>query len=958
MWLENPEDPHGQLKTYQFKSILFGATSSPFILNAVIQYHLEGSPSNTTTDMLRNTYVDNLVTGTKDDQTATDYYHQSIQVMRDGGFNLRSWATNSTSLLKQAEEDNKLDPDLPFVKVLGMHWHTQKDTLCYKPQTEETNSLEAHTKRQVVRQTSTLFDPLGFLAPVHIRAKMLIQKLWTKGLQWDDKMDDVLQREWIGIQGDLETARLIDINRPYFRDINHLHDQCELHVFADASTKAYGAVAYLKRDKDCSFILAKSRVKPLKDITLPRLELLAAFVAAKMTQFLITTLSELNIQRMILWCDSQIVLHWISSKTRLPVFIENRVKVIRQTDFDESKYCSTAENPADLLTRGVSTEILKNSILWLKGPRWLATGEEPIWDAEDNKVLSCQSEDNDDATTQQPEDFSNGGIDSVINIERYSSLGKVLRITAYVLRFIKALKQRKTEVTGFISVPELNEAKDLLIKSIQRNVFEKELEGLKTEKTKSNALVRQLKLFLDDKGLIRSGGRLHNARLEYNAKHPILIPRNHHLTDLIIRWAHTMVLHARITSTVTYIRNTYWIPRIRQVVKKILRTCVTCRKVQGKPYQIPVVPPLPSCRINEAPPFVVTGVDFTGALYYKSASVNTKAYICLFTCAVTRAVHLEVVTDMTTKTFLQALRKFAARRSSPRHLISDNGSTFLSAASEIQSICKDDQVHNYLTSRNIQWTFIPKRAPWFGGFYERLVGVTKTALKKVLTHQLATLDELVTLVTEVEAVINDRPLTYTTTDLEEPIPLTPSMLLYGRMINTLHGWDVSEEDLQDPDFGNEVSLRRHLKGLDHKFQQLWSRWRGEYLPALREAHSANKQRGVTENTIRTGDVVQVHEDNQKRVKWPLALVTKLNKGHDGLVRSAEIRMKGGVSNRPIVKLYPLEVASTLQDDSQTRDCDKLNNDKHTDTPTNPGKPVRQAANRAGMRIKQWAKQLV
>ena len=349
------------------------------------------------------------------------------------------------------------------------------------------------------------------------------------------------------------------------------------------------------------------------------------------------------------------------------------------------------------------------------------------------------------------------------------------------------------------------------------------------------------------------------------------------------------------------------------------------------------------------------GVDYTGALFYKTSNnKQNKAYICLFTCAVTRAVHLEVVTDMTTETFLAAFRRFAARRSLPSHLISDNGSTFLTASNEVQKICNDARTKEYMNSKSVEWTFIPKRAPWFGGFYERLVGVTKSVLKKILAHSLLTLDELITLVTEVEAVVNDRPLTYVPSTMDEPEPLTPSMMLQGKRNHTLPHQYVDLEEVKDPDHGT-TCLQRRQAYLDHLFGQLWTRWKQEYLPALRDYHkNQEKGRGNSINNIKVGDVVLVHEDNQKRLKWPLAIVTKVNKGNDGLVRSAEIRMKGGISNRPIVKLYPLEVTASLQD----QEPETSDNDGHTDTNANRGRPLRQAANKAGARIKQWAKLLV
>lgn len=412
--------------------------------------------------------------------------------------------------------------------------------------------------------------------------------------------------------------------------------------------------------------------------------------------------------------------------------------------------------------------------------------------------------------------------------------------------------------------------------------------------------------------------------------------------------------------TAAMIRNTFWIPRIRQVLKSILRVCVTCLKVNGGSYKLPESPPLPKFRLLEAPPFTVCGVDFTGVLFFRSPLSNTnKAYICLFTCAVTRAIHLEVVTDMTTDSFIRAFRRFAGRCSLPRHMVSDNGLTFVAGANIIKKLCNDKTVNTYLANHNVEWTFIPKRAPWFGGFYERLIGITKTTLKKMLGRYLVTLDELLTLVVEVEALVNERPVTYTFTELQEPQPLTPSMLLYGRSLTVLPHQNVSEDELNDPDYNvDQSTLDKRSKHLDMLIDQAWKRWKSDYLPHLREAHINNaKIRGrTTQNQVGIGDVVLVHSDTNKRTHWPLAVVTRLNWGNDGLVRSVEIKTKHGTTNRPLAKLYPLEVSSHFEISS-----DQVNPIDHTtDKPSNelPQKAKRQAALGAKEQIRKWTSQLL
>ena len=214
----------------------------------------------------------------------------------------------------------------------------------------------------------------------------------------------------------------------------------------------------------------------------------------------------------------------------------------------------------------------------------------------------------------------------------------------------------------------------------------------------------QFGLFLDDKGLWRCGGRLGNIALPYTTKHPLLLPRGHPITFLIIRDAHKRVQHNGVRETLTEIRTKYWIMKARSLVRSIISRCVVCKRFEGAAYRSPPPPPLPTFRIREEPPFTHTGVDFAGPLYIRTtgSSATNKAWICLFTCCVVRAVHLEIVTDMSTETFIRCLKRFAARRGMPRKFVSDNGSTFKATAKFLKTVFKDDAVLDHLAGVGIE----------------------------------------------------------------------------------------------------------------------------------------------------------------------------------------------------------------------------------------------------------------
>ena len=307
----------------------------------------------------------------------------------------------------------------------------------------------------------------------------------------------------------------------------------------------------------------------------------------------------------------------------------------------------------------------------------------------------------------------------------------------------------------------------------------------------------------------------------------------------------------------------------------------------------------------------MTGIDFTGAMYVKKEGVvdEFKVYVCLFTCASTRAIHLEVVTDLTETTFLQAFQRFAARRSLPRLVISDNASTYTAAAKELNKLFQSITLKTALIHKGTTWQFIPKRAPWYGGFWERLVGMVKTSLK-TLGRAFITLTDLQTIIVEVEAVLNDRPLTHLSSVTGDPEPLTPSHLLCGRRIVPLPHPDLGDDELSDPDYHSADQLRNKVDRQGLLLQHFRSRWKKEYLTSLREVHRTT---GVTEQTVKIGEVVQIHDD-LPRNQWKLAVIEDLKKGDDGYIRSVTVvqRMGEPIDRLHVCTLWRYQQMSTLR----------------------------------------------
>jgi hypothetical protein len=785
------------------------------MLNATLRCHLEHYDSPVVQDIKDNIYVDNIISGCDLEVDSLVYYKEARSIMRDALFNLHSWASNSQSLQELALKDKTADPKTT-VNILGLKWNPSTDILSF-PSTQDYTPPPTITKRHVLQISSKIFDPLGLLSPVTVKAKLLIQELWQNELEWDEPLPSALQSKWLNLAKELQEATNICMTRRHLSETPPSNSTTHIHVFVDASPKAYGAVAYLTNGNQSCPMMAKSRLAPLKQLTLPQLELMAAVIGARLANFLSRTLSSrypnLNVR---LWSDSEIVLHWINSSKPLKQFITHRINEIKNL-FPTSiwNHCPTDQNPADLLTRGITPLQLQSSSLWQNGPTWLRRESTwPTWNPTHTANLSLFEEPTKGLHPTIPPETTDttSGIHLIIDTSRYSSLTKLLFVTAYVYRFLHNLRKDCQKVVGPISATETQAALKLWIANCQSLHYDNELANLTSSSSTRLPLVRQLRLFLDHDGFLRCGGRVHNPPLSELAKFPYLLPKGCRLTELIVQDAHCKQLHSGINATVTALRQTYWITAIRQYVKKLLRRCVTCRKVIGTPFKAPDPAPLPRIRVEEKPPFAVTGVDFGGPLYVRTQLGEAKTYICLFTCAITRSVHLEIVTDLSEEKFLLAFRRFASRKSLPLTMISDNASTYIASAETLKELFQSPSLKEAFSRQGVEWKFIPKRAPWYGGFWERLIGLTMTALKKTLGRTSVTLEELQTLIVEVEAILNDRPITSVSGDINHEEPLTPSHLLYGRRITSLpFDTSVCDDDLNDPDYANGSNIRRRAK---------------------------------------------------------------------------------------------------------------------------------------------------
>ena len=666
-----------------------------------------------------------MVSGVDQESQAIQYYRLSRGIMQDANMNLQQWSSNSTELSCLVHEDST-GSQRKTCGVLGLKWNLEEDTIQLQQKPVTLPEEKPCTKRQVLSSLSSVFDPIGFISPVVVPGKVFVSTLWQKQYEWDEILPVDLQEQYHKIEGEIESATNLSFKRHLDFDKTL---PVEMHVFCDASPNVAAAccVYFIQNDK-VEFISSKFKIASTKfQRTVPQWEMVAMEIGARHAETIKTIYNE-DFPEIVsyYWTDSLICLQWLSTKRQLKVFVQNRKSaILKLTEMSSWSHVRSADNPADILSRGCTTKELEKSQLWKKGPSWLPShyfqpAKQSV-NLSDEEIVFISSP----AVTEEyfnAEPISKP-LSNLFDMSNVKSYNRLLRVMAYVLRFITKLKKvtagtnrgvktnLESHVNDCVKVPtskELSVAECIILKLHQAEHFKYELNYLKNMKNHSQKpkpnLVRQLNLAINDNSLIVARGRLEYSNIQRESKEPILIAKSH-LSTLIIQSVHSRQLHAGIGGTVVALRRRFWLPSARQVVKAILRKCVICRYQESKPYPLPPSPPLPDFRLNSTKPFQVVGIDFTGHLIVKTNGKNrTKCYVCLFACSTTRNVNLEVVNDMTTDQFLQAFRRHCAVYGVPSMIICDNAKTFIKADEELCKLLQsfdDPKVQTHLSNKRI-----------------------------------------------------------------------------------------------------------------------------------------------------------------------------------------------------------------------------------------------------------------
>lgn len=909
-------DADNQVRHMRFKRVTFGVASSPFMLNATVKLHLSKfEKDNTVKELETNMYVDDWLTGSDSEEELSEMMMKSTEIMLLGGFPLTKWISNSPQVKEclqrsfDYQQDNAVGQSQ---KVLGLGWKPTEDVFHFdtcKPMKKHVD--EVYTKRTLLALIAKQFDPLGLLSPYTISLKILFQEVWKLGLEWDEILPSEIQEEintWV--EGLTEIG-----NWQIPRRLTGLGwkkvSAKELVVYVDASEKAYGACIYLvsRADNDVQqrLVTAKVRVAPLKRVTLPRLELLAALLGARLLKFVKVALELPEDTPYTCWTDSTITLAWIQGESsRWKQFIRNRVEEIQSlTNPSNWKHCPGKENPADLLTRGVKASVLTHSTLWLRGPEveteTLQTPEKQssFSVVEMGELVVSEGTQPITICSAAPESSS------LIEYKNFSSFGKLLRVIALVLKFVERMKATRRPIVQGTWSDKLIQARGLVIRDLQRRHYDQEIHALRENgRVSRHSSLLPLSPFLDDDGLIRIHGRLEKAAgLTYDERHPVILPRCH-ATLLLVRSQHILLKHAGVGTLINSLRCQYWILGVRCLAKRVVKECVQCRRFDSRPMD-QVRAPLPHDRVTRAPPFSVTGIDHAGPLFCNDTG-EKKFYIVLFTCAVTRALHLELVDSLNLDDFILAFRRFVSRRTLPSIIYSDNARTFKSASATLQA---------RLGKEVVCWKTICPLSPNWGGWWERLVRSVKSALKKSLGKDSISKKELDTLLPEIEACVNSRPLMYIS---QLGHVLTPSHFLIGR------GTPLTSSELEN--FENVVKLSERYEFEETLTESFWEVWKNEYLRNLPPVTAKNSK---TNCSLEVGSLVLIRDQNKPRMQWALGRVEKLYKGIDEKIRAVQLRTQKGLLVRSIQHLSLMEdrdsdpIDNQIEDKSITEHADEL-----------------------------------
>lgn len=893
LWYPN-NDSNVTPKQYRLTVHVFGAKSSPSVANFALHHCLENHGR---IDLVRNFYVDDFLLSVPTDNEAIDVTNDITNILSGSAFDLTQFSSNSRVVLNSLPADKlskqiKITADgvLPEESALGIVWNPEVDRLFYKMNIKPIST--PLTKRSVLSTIFSVYDPFNIVSPLLVRAKSIFQKACALKLNWDDPLPDNLYNEWSQWLRNINLLSGFSIDR-CFSDISDCSD-LELHLFSDGSELAYGSVAYLRFASGdiikCCVVMAMVRLVPLKPgslKTIPRIELNSAKLSVRLYLKLERELN-LKLSGVHFWSDSSIVLSYIRSENgRFQRFVANRISFIRShTEVEQWHHVPGKLNPADILSRGVNSQgSFSQCRIWFDGPDFI-NKPRSFWP--EQSVADVVSDDDPEikklALVSGHECPSDSPTDVLMNS---SSNYFVLRKKVAVLLRLKCLVTSEQMPKGAVTVTELCAAEIAIIGYLQRKYFACIYNCVKGNLPlpRKHFLVK-LSPFLDADGLLRARGRLGFSDILSKTKYPIIIPNESLVPKLIVEEYHKAFGHLGRETLMSQLKTKFFIVGCSNLVKRVLRDCLICRKVQEKPSS-QFMADLPTDRVTSgAPPFTNTGIDYFGPFNVSKGrgKAREKRYGLICTCLATRSCHLEIAHSLNTDSFICAIRRFISRRGPVKLIRSDNGTNFVRGYKELKESINNwnfSQINEFCKQRNIEWIFNPPCSSHYGGVYEREIRTVRKVLNSLLLefdNKLCINDEMLsTLMCEVENILNSRPLTSCSADVSDLEALTPNHIL---RLNA----DISfPPGLFDE---KELHSRKLWRQVQYLADIFWHRWRREYLPSLLQ-----RQKWFTHKRIhKIGDLVLVIDENLPRNLWCLGRIVDVDVNDRGHLRSVKVKV--------------------------------------------------------------------
>ena len=915
LWRNSPEEP---VKRYMLNTVTYGVSSAPYLSIRTLQQlsNDDGALYPKAAFILKHgIYVDDILWSVDSVEEATRLQVELISLLKRGGFELRKWTCNSDVFLANIPSDHceKLvkfsDDGNLSIKVLGLQWSPRFDHFSFFA-----SPVDKHTtKRSVLRIIASIYDPIGLIAPCVFYAKCMLQRLWRLSVDWDQPLPPNICEKWLIYLKQLPLLSELKIERQL---LIANYTNCQLIGFCDGSELGYGCVIFVRSENNqkqvkTNIIAAKSKVAPSQTISIPRMELMGCWLLSRLFYRVRDTLQQqnINITHIEAFSDSKSVLYWLQTPPyKLKTYVGNRVSLITEIIPPSAWFHVRSENNiADICSRGALPVQFIELKTWFSGPDWLQQPRS-CWPI---SSLSVNTQSLPDSVLPEMKSTAVTAIlvtgtdnkhdnfeDHVINY--YSSFSKLIRTVAWCKRFTtNARLKRPDRISGILSVSELNTAEETLIKTIQYLHFSEVLKQVAQGCLKDRSLCR-LSPFIDNLGILRVGGRIQYADVPFGMRHPKLLPNKCHFTNILVDYFHKAHLHVGPRTLQSIISQNYWIVSARRVIRSRLCKCVICFKHKPSSLQ-PAMAQLPPGRLGMYRVFRTVSVDLGGPFYIKESlrrnAKLSKAYICLFVCFSSKAVHLELLSSLSSECFIAALDRFVSRRGLCETIISDNGGNFVASNKYLNEVrafllANRDELIGSCAIRKIEWKFNPPLAPHFNGLVESGIKSVKYHLKRALGDQHMTFEEMSSLLCRIEAILNSRPLCALSNDANEFDALSPAHFLIGSSLIS------APERIFDDIPLNRLNRWQLVKATAQHF---WRRFKNEYLHTLQQKSKWLKG----DRNLKIGDLVLIHSDTTPSQNWAMGRVLQTHPGTDNIVRVVTLRTANGTLKRPVVKLFPL-----------------------------------------------------